>query len=95
MQFDYRAASLFMFRMFVRFAWRTAQRRWTAIGVAVALFLTTAFIPSLGIAIFGTAFAGWWIVLGVMALLGGLAGNRVGIGREKATLIRQSEASRD
>ncbi|AIC28136.1 hypothetical protein IE4771_CH03042 [Rhizobium etli bv. mimosae str. IE4771] len=81
--------------MFVRFAWRTAQRRWTTIRVAVALILTTAFIPSLGIAIFGTAFAGWWVVLGVMALLGGLAGNRVGIGREKATLIRQSETSRD
>ncbi|TAY75186.1 hypothetical protein [Rhizobium ruizarguesonis] len=95
MQFDYRAASRFMFRMFLRFAWRTSQRRWTTVGVAVALFLTTAFIPNLGIAVFGTAFAGWWIVLGVMALLGGLAGNRVGIGREKATLIRQSEPSRD
>lgn len=36
MQFDYRAASLFMFRMFVRFAWRTSQRRWTTVGVAAA-----------------------------------------------------------
>ncbi|OBY05976.1 hypothetical protein BAE36_17390 [Rhizobium leguminosarum bv. trifolii] len=95
MQLDYRAASHLMFRMFVRFAWRTAQRRWTTIGVGAALILTSAFIPNLGIAIFGTAFAGWWVVLGVMALLGGLAGNRVGIGREKATLIRQSETRRD
>jgi len=95
MQFNYRAASRFMFRMFLRFAWRTAQRRWTTIGLAIGLILTTAFVPSLGIAIFGTAFAGWWVVLGVMTLLGGLVGKRVGIGREKATLMRQSETSRD
>ncbi|MCZ8041676.1 MAG: hypothetical protein O9330_04300 [Beijerinckiaceae bacterium] len=53
--------------------------------------LATIAVPPLGIAVFGTAFAGWWFAVFLMTLFSGLIGNRFGIGREKAAAIRQTQ----
>lgn len=91
MQLNYRATARFMFRHFVRLAWTTTQQKWTTAFVMAGLALATIAMPRIGIAIFGTAFAGWWFAVLLMALFFGLVGNRVGVGREKATLLRQQD----
>jgi hypothetical protein len=91
MQFNYRATARFMFRHFVRVAWTTTQQKWTTASVIAGLVLATMVMPGLGIAVFGTAFAGWWLAVFVMTIFFGLIGNRVGVGREKATLMRQAQ----
>jgi hypothetical protein len=48
-------------------------------------------MPSFGIAVFGTAFAGWWLAVFLTTGVFGLVGNRLGIGREKATLLSQAD----
>jgi hypothetical protein len=45
------------------------------LGFGVALI----FVPNLGITAFGGAIAGWWIVVGVVTVIGAFAGNRAGI----------------
>ncbi|KEQ08057.1 hypothetical protein [Pseudorhizobium pelagicum] len=91
MQFDYRATARFMARQSVRLAWTTTQQKWTTSFVVVGLTLATLVMPGFGIAVFGTAFAGWWFAVFIMTLFFGLVGNRVGVGREKATLLRQTQ----
>lgn len=93
MQFNYRATARFMARQFVRLAWTTTQQKWTTSFVVAGLIVATLVMPSLGIAIFGTAFAGWWLAVFIMTLFFGLVGNRVGVGREKASLLRQTQTS--
>lgn len=58
---------------------KTPERKWTAVGVALGFGIALIFVPSLGIAAFGTAFAGWWLVVGVVTVFGALLGNRAGI----------------
>ena len=41
-------------------------------------------MPDFGIAVFGGAFAGWWLAVLVVAAFSGLVGNRIGVGREVA-----------
>lgn len=91
MQFDYRATARFMARHSVRLAWTTTQQKWTTSFVIGGLALATMVMPRLGIAVFGTAFAGWWFAVFIMMLFFGLVGNRVGVGREKATLLRGTQ----
>lgn len=91
MQFDYRATAHFMARQFVRLAWTTTQQKWTTSFIIGGLALATMVMPGLGIAVFGTAFAGWWFAVFIMTLFFGLVGNRVGVGREKATLLRRTQ----
>ena len=91
MQFDYRATARFMARQSVRLAWTTTQQKWTTSFFVVGLTLATLVMPGFGIAVFGTAFAGWWFAVFIMTLFFGLVGNRVGVGREKATLLRQTQ----
>lgn len=91
MQFKYRATARFMFRQSVRLVWTTTQQKWTTSFVLAGMALATVFMPGLGIAVFGTAFAGWWFAVIVMTIFFGLVGNRVGVGREKATLLRQAQ----
>lgn len=97
MQFDYRATARFMARHSVRLAWTTTQQKWTTSFVIAGLVLATMVMPGLGIAVFGTAFAGWWFAVFITTLFFGLVGNRVGVGREKASLLRQTrnDARRD
>jgi hypothetical protein len=40
-------------------------------------------VPPLGIAAFGGAVAGWWIVVAIVTLFGGMAGNRWGVELER------------
>ncbi|UXT48166.1 hypothetical protein FY136_02550 [Agrobacterium tumefaciens] len=89
MQFDYRASARFMARQFVRLAWTSTQQKWTTSFIVAGLVLASTVMPGLGIAVFGTAFAGWWFAVFLMTVFFGLIGNRVGIGREKATIKRQ------
>ncbi|RVD37110.1 hypothetical protein EN742_20965 [Mesorhizobium sp. M4A.F.Ca.ET.020.02.1.1] len=79
---------------FIRHAWTSTQQRWTTSFVVAGLILATIVMPSFGIAVFGTAFAGWWLAVFIMTGVCGLVGNRVGIGREKARMMRQAEADR-
>lgn len=91
MQINYRATARFIARQFVRLAWTTTQQKWTTASVIAGMALATAIMPGLGIAVFGTAFAGWWLAVVIMTLFFGLVGNRVGVGREKATLLRRMQ----
>lgn len=92
MQLDYRATARFMTRKFVRLAWTTTQQKWTTSFAIAGLTLSTLLMPGVGIVVFGTAFAGWWLAVFIMTLLFGLFGNRVGVGREKAILMRRTQA---
>ncbi|WP_156941717.1 hypothetical protein [Mesorhizobium sp. WSM2561] len=58
----------------------------------MGLALATIVLPGLGIAIVGTALAGWWLVVAFFTVLSALCGNRVGIGREKAALLLRAKA---
>lgn len=90
MQFNYRTTGRFMRRQFVRLAWTTTQQKWTTrgalIGLAFALML-----PGFGVASAGGGISGWIVDVPLFTLLFGLAGNRFGVGREKATLLRQMQ----
>jgi hypothetical protein len=48
-------------------------------------------LPGFGVARAGGGIAGWAIAVPLFMLLFGLAGNRYGVGREKATLLRQAQ----
>ncbi|MGK9053115.1 hypothetical protein [Neorhizobium petrolearium] len=93
MQFDYRATARFMAHQFLRLAWTTTQQKWTTSFIIAGLTLATLVMPGFGIAVFGTAFAGWWFAVFVMTLFFGLVGNRIGVGREKAAITRQAPIS--
>lgn len=91
MQLKYRATAQFMRRQIIRMAWTTTQQKWTTSFVGGGLALASLLMPPFGIAVFGTAFAGWWLAVFIMTVFFGLVGNRVGLGREKATLMRQAQ----
>ncbi len=91
MNFDFKETAQMMCAKFVRHAWTTTQQRWTTSFLAAGLIVATIIMPSFGIAVFGTAFAGWWLAVFFMTGVCGLVGNRVGIGRERASLLRHSE----
>ncbi|MDQ0455162.1 hypothetical protein [Rhizobium paknamense] len=93
MQFNYRATARLIARHAVRLAWTTTQQKWTTSFGLAGLVLATMVTPSFGIVAFGTAFAGWWLAVFVITLLFGLMGNRVGVGREKATMVHQAQTS--
>ncbi|OKP76047.1 hypothetical protein BTE77_17250 [Ensifer adhaerens] len=78
-------------RTFVRRAWTTTQQRWTTGSIVAGLVFASLAMPSFGIAVFGTAFAGWWLAVFITTGVFGLVGNRFGIGREKAALLRQTD----
>jgi hypothetical protein len=80
-----------MHRQFVRFAWTSTQQKWTTAFILAGVALASIMMPGLGIAVFGTAFAGWWLAVLVMTVFFGLVGNRVGVGREHAKLLRQRQ----
>lgn len=93
MKFEYGRTARFMRRQFVRHAWTTTQQKWTTSFIFGGLLIATIAVPPLGIAVFGTAFAGWWLTVFLMTLFFGLVGNRVGIGRERAALLRETQRS--
>ncbi|WFS02401.1 hypothetical protein [Rhizobium tumorigenes] len=95
MTFDYRGTARWMRQHFIQHAWTTTQQKWTTGGVVAGLTVATIVMPPLGIAVSGTAFAGWWLAVFVMTILFGLFGNRLGVGREKAELVRQAQSRSD
>ncbi|TBG15989.1 hypothetical protein [Rhizobium leguminosarum] len=86
---NYAASARFLRRRFVRHAWTTTQQKWTTSFVVVGLLVASAVMPTFGIAVFGTAFAGWWLAVSLLTVFFGLLGNRAGIGLEKAALQRK------
>ncbi len=87
MQFNCRAIAVFMHRQFVRRAWTTTRQQWTTSFVFGGLGLACVLMSPLGIAVFGTDFARWWLAVFVVAVFFGLVGNRFGVERETAALI--------
>jgi integral membrane sensor domain MASE1 len=61
----------------------TPQRRWTTYGICAAFILATVLMPPFGIAVFGGAFAGWWLAVGIATVFGALVGNRIGVAVEQ------------
>jgi uncharacterized membrane protein len=90
MQLNYRATARFMSRRFVRLAWTTTQQKWTTTGSLVGLVFSMM-LPGFGLASGGGGMAGWIVAIPLFMVVFGLAGNRIGIGREKATLMRQTQ----
>jgi hypothetical protein len=91
MKFNSKTTLDIMRRQFRRWAWTTTHQKWTTSFAIGGLVVATLLVPPVGIAVFGTAFAGWWLTVFIVASFSGLIGSRLGIGREKATLLRQAE----
>lgn len=75
--------SVRLWRAGIAFVTRTPERKWTAAGIGLAFGVALILVPPLGIAAFGGAVAGWWIVVGIVTLIGGMAGNRWGVELER------------
>jgi hypothetical protein len=80
------SASRLFIHLFLRHAWRTTQQKWTTSFAGGGLLLAMFAMPSFGIAVFGTAFAGWSVAVLLFGAFSALIGNRIGVGREKAVL---------
>ncbi|KRA96531.1 hypothetical protein ASD83_15610 [Devosia sp. Root685] len=70
---------------------KTPERKWTAAGIGLGFGVALIFVPPLGIAAFGGAIAGWWIVVGVVTVIGAFAGNRAGIEVERRQAQRKQQ----
>ena len=91
MTFDFKAAAGKLRELAVRRFWTTPQQRWTT-GFAIGgLALASLVMPPFGVAVFGGAFAGWGLAVVLVAVFCGLVGNRIGIGREKAEIVKQAK----
>jgi amino acid transporter len=95
MNFDFKATAQLMLQRAIHHFWATPQQRWTTGSVIAGVVLASIFMPAFGIAVFGTAFAGSGIAVVVVTVFFGLVGNRIGIGREKAEMMRQSRPPKD
>lgn len=91
MRFNRNAVGHFIVRKFVRLAWTTTQQRCTTVGAGVGLTFSTL-LPGFGLVSAGAGIAGWMVAIPLFTVLFGLVGNRVGIGREKAALVRKVQA---
>lgn len=80
--YDFRPTAKRMLLTVWRYVKSTPQRRWTTGGIVTAFLACVVFVPSFGIATGGFAFAAWWLAAGVMTLIGGLVGNKVGLHAE-------------
>lgn len=75
--------SVRLWRAATAFVTKTSERKWTAAGIGLAFGVALILVPPLGIAAFGGAVAGWWVVVAVVTVFGGMAGNRWGIELER------------
>lgn len=71
---------------------KTPERKWTVAGIGLAFGLALIFVPPLGIAAFGGAIAGWWIVVGLVTMFGAFIGNRAGIEVERRQARRDEQS---
>lgn len=91
MEFNRHAIGRFMARQFVRLAWTTTQQKCTTTGALVG-FVFSILLPGFGLAMAGGGIAGWIVAIPLFTVLFGLVGNRIGVGREKAALMRKVQA---
>ncbi|MER9800924.1 hypothetical protein NKJ36_28085 [Mesorhizobium sp. M0142] len=70
-------------------ALRTTTRRWTTGGLLIGL-LAVFFIPTMGLAVAGTAVAIWGWVAGGIVAIGGLIGNALGANKQNRELRKKS-----
>ena len=94
MRFDYAATARWMRQRFVRHAWTTSQQKWTTSFALGGMVLATMITPGFGIAVFGTAFAGWWAAVVLITIFSGLFGRHLSLSRSHAKLVKQIEAER-
>lgn len=86
---ELRNTSLRLWNKTRTYVMKTSERKWTVAGIGFAFLVACIFVPPLGIAAFGTAIAGWWIVVAVVTVLGAFAGNRMGIEVERRQVLRE------
>lgn len=72
-----------MWRALLRWVATTPEGKWTAAGIGLGFGIALIVMPGFGIAVFGTAFAGWWFGVALATVFGGLLGNRWGIVEER------------
>ncbi|MCR4520977.1 MULTISPECIES: hypothetical protein [Bosea] len=94
MKFDYTVTARWMRQRFVRHAWTTSQQKWTTSCAIGGLVLATMVTPGFGIAVFGTAFAGWWVAVILITIFSGLFGRHLSLSRSHSKLVKQVEADR-
>lgn len=85
---ELRKTSLRLWNKVRAYVLKTPERKWTAAGVGLAFVVACIFAPPIGIAAFGGAIAGWWIVVAMVTLFGAFAGNRMGIEMERRQVRR-------
>lgn len=90
MTFDLRSAARQLRGVAMRRFWTTPQQRWTTSFTLGGLVLASMLMPPFGVAVFGGAFAGWGPAVLLVAVFGGLMGNRIGVGLEKAEIERRA-----
>lgn len=83
------AASQVVHRLAIRHAWTTRQQKWVTAGVILGIIIGSGIVPSFGLAAFGTAIAGWWLAVVMIALFGGFMGHYLNLRSELAKLKRR------
>lgn len=86
---DFKETAVESYRAGRAFIGRTPERKWTAVGISLALGLSLIFMPGFGIAVFGGAFSAWGFGVAIVTLFGALVGNRAGVEVQRR---RQSES---
>lgn len=71
--------------------WGTRERRWTTYWTIGGLVAASLFMPAIGIAVLGTAFAGWWLAVLVITLISGMFGNRLVVELDRRAAARGDE----
>ena len=72
-----------------KLTWSTPQRKWTTTGLLAGLLAGLLFMPAMGLAVFGTAYAVWLWAVGLLTGVSGLLGNRLGLGIEHRALRKK------
>ncbi|MBM2711036.1 hypothetical protein JQK88_07200 [Mesorhizobium caraganae] len=67
----------------------TTTRRWTTAGTMVAMLVAVIFVPAMGLALMGTAFAVWWFAVAIMMIFGGLVGGVIGLNKTNKNLHKR------
>ncbi|TPK53800.1 MULTISPECIES: hypothetical protein [unclassified Mesorhizobium] len=53
------------------------------------MILAIILVPPMGLALMGTAFAVWWLGVGIVVIFGGLIGNVIGANRTNKSLRKE------
>ncbi|WP_170848382.1 hypothetical protein [Devosia sp. YR412] len=80
---DFKKTAIATYGMARDYIGKTSERKWTAVGIALAFGMALIFMPGFGIAVFGGAFSAWGLGVVVITIFGGLVGNRAGLEVER------------